>query len=92
MYGDRLASILDGRLDPGALAAAQDSVGVADALGSRIPQVTSAMQSAFLDGLSAGCLVIGGLCLVGAVAALLALPGRGYVHPEATTEEARVGA
>ena len=33
------------------------------------------MEDAFLVGLSAGCLVIGVLCLVGAVAAAIALPG-----------------
>ena len=77
LYGDKLVTLLRGTLDPGQLAAAEDSVGVTDALGAQVPGVTAAMQAAFLDGLSAGCLVIGTLCLLGAVGALLALPGRG---------------
>ncbi len=78
LYGDSLASLLDGRLDPGRLSAAQDSVGVADALGASVPGVTQALQAAFIDGISTSCLVIGLLCLVGALGALVALPGDQY--------------
>lgn len=86
IYADKLASLLDGRLDPGQLAAAEDSVGVTDALAAQVPGVTGAMQVAFLDGLSAGCLVIGALCLVGAIGAIIALPGRGHVVVQPASE------
>ncbi|WP_148616072.1 MFS transporter [Nocardioides rubriscoriae] len=78
LYGDSLASLLDGRVDPSSLAQAQESVGYADALAARVPGVTDAVDAAFLDGLSAGCIVIGVLCLVAAAGALLALPGTRY--------------
>ncbi len=92
LYGDSLASLLDGRLDPGRLAAAQESVGVADALGASVPGVTEAMQTAFLDGTSVGCLVIGSLCLFGSLAALIALPGNRYQPVGAPVETATADA
>ncbi len=78
LYGSRLVELLDGRVDPTTLAEAGDSVGFSDALAARVPEVTAAMNEAFLDGLSAGCTVIGLLCLGGALAALVALPGNRY--------------
>jgi hypothetical protein len=75
LYGARLVELLDGRLTPDQLAAAEDSVGVGDALGNQVASVAAAVDDAFLVGLSAGCLVIGVLCLLGALAALIALPG-----------------
>jgi hypothetical protein len=58
------------------LSQAQDSVGVAHALASSSPALTSAVNDAFLAGLQTSCVVIGVLCLVGAVASFFALPGR----------------
>ncbi|MCW2814941.1 MAG: family efflux transporter permease subunit [Nocardioides sp.] len=78
LYGDRLASLLDGRVDPTSLEQARESVGAADALAAQVPGVTGAFNDAFLDGLSAGCTLIGALCLAAAVVALLALPGERY--------------
>ena len=78
LYGDRLVALLDGRVDPSTLDEAAGSVGFTDALAARSPEVTAAMNDAFLDGLSAGCVVIGLLCLVGALVSLLALPGERY--------------
>lgn len=75
VYADRLADLARGRLNANDLAAAEDSVGVADAIGRRIPDIAAATDTAFMDGLSAGCLVIGILCLLGAIGAVLALPG-----------------
>jgi EmrB/QacA subfamily drug resistance transporter len=75
LYGDRLVELMHGRLEPAQLAAAEDSVGVGDALGRHSAAVASAVDDAFLVGLSAGCLVIGVLCVLGALAALAALPG-----------------
>ena len=78
LYGSRLASLLDGRIDAATLAEAQDSVGFADALAARVPGVGAAVDEAFVTGLSVGCLVVGVLCLLGAVGALAALPGDRY--------------
>ena len=75
LYADSLVGALRGRLDPEQLSAAADSVGFSDALATRVAGVEQALQVAFLDGLSAGCLVIGALCLLGSVGALVALPG-----------------
>ncbi len=75
LYASRLVELLEGRVDPGQLAAAEDSVGVGDALGDQAGFIASAVDEAFLVGLSAGCIVIGVLCLVGALAAAVALPG-----------------
>jgi EmrB/QacA subfamily drug resistance transporter len=75
LYGARLVELLDGRITPEQLAAAKDSVGVGDALGTQAPALGAAVDDAFMLGLSAGCLVIGLLCLIGALAALIALPG-----------------
>jgi EmrB/QacA subfamily drug resistance transporter len=87
LYGDSLASLLDGRLDPGRLTAAQESVGFADGLGTSVPGVTEAMNTAFLDGTAAGCLLIGSLCLLGSLAALVALPGNRYEPLGAPVDE-----
>lgn len=78
LYGARLADLLDGRVDPGLIDAARDSVGFTDALAARVPGVTEAMEIAFLDGLSRGCLVIGILCLVGSAVAWAVLPATRY--------------
>ncbi|GAA5140698.1 MFS transporter [Nocardioides marinquilinus] len=79
LYGDRLASLLEGaRLDAATLDRARESVGFADALADRAPQVSDALDVAFVHGLETACVVIGLLCLVGAVAAAVALPGHRY--------------
>lgn len=69
---------LEGRLDPATLEAARDSVGYTDALAAQVPGVTSAMEVAFMDGLSRGSLVVGLLCLVGSAVAWVALPANRY--------------
>ncbi|MCX6397184.1 MAG: MFS transporter [Propionibacteriales bacterium] len=82
------ARLLDGPygdLPDGQLAAAGESVGVAKAIGAGSPELTAAMRDAFMSGLHVSCLVIGLLCLFGAVAALIALPGR-IVTPEHSEE------
>ena len=78
LYGDRLVTLLDGRVDPSTLEEAEGSVGFTDGLGAQVPGVTAAMNDAFLDGLSAGCTVIGLLCLLAAAAGLAALPNGRY--------------
>ena len=78
LYGAHLATLLEGRLDAATLTQAEESVGFADALASRVPGLTDAVNEAFLEGLSTGCIVIGVLCLLGSAAAWLALPGDRY--------------
>jgi hypothetical protein len=87
VYAARLATEAGGLLDGRALAGAQDSVGAADAMAARVPALRDAMDTAFLAGLHTSCLVIGALCLLGAVAALVALPGNGY-RPQLAFEPA----
>ncbi|MBL0749781.1 MFS transporter [Nocardioides baculatus] len=78
LYGAKLVELLDGRLDPATLEAARGSVGFTDALAAQVPGVGSAMEVAFMDGLSRGSLVIGLMCLVGSVFAWAVLPGNRY--------------
>lgn len=76
LYAERLGELLGGRLDPAALAAAEDSVGATAVIAADSPLVADALGDAFMVGLSAGCTVIGVLCLAAALAGLVALPGR----------------
>jgi hypothetical protein len=76
VYAARLADGLAGSLPAGRLAAAQDSVGAAQAMGARSPQVADVVQSAFMSGLHTSCVLIGVLCIAGALAAVVTLPGR----------------
>lgn len=76
VYAAHLADGAFGRLPATQLGAAQDSVGVARAIGAGSAELTSAMQDAFMAGLHTSSVMIGVLCLTGAVAASLALPGR----------------
>jgi hypothetical protein len=85
VYADHLAGGAFGRLPGSALAQAQDSVGAALAIGGGDPRLVVAMQDAFMSGLSTSCMVIGTLCLLGAVGALVWLPGR--IRPVAGTTE-----
>jgi hypothetical protein len=84
VYAAHLADGLLGRTPGVPLGQAQDSVGVAHAIASSRPALTSAVNDAFLAGLQTSCVVIGVLCLVGAVASFFALPGR--VRPVVTAE------
>lgn len=76
VYAAHLADAA-GRLLPGpALVAAQDSVGAGVALGAGSAQVAQAVRDAFMAGLHSSSLLVGVVCLLGAVGALVALPGR----------------
>ena len=83
LYAARLVEQLDGRLPADQLHAAEESVGVADAIGAQVAGVTAAMEDAFMTGLGTASLVIGLLCLAGAVFSLVALPGNRFVPPAA---------
>jgi EmrB/QacA subfamily drug resistance transporter len=78
LYGARLVGLLDGRVDPATLEQMRDSVGFTDAVAARMPGVTEAMEVAFMDGLSRGCLVVGLLCLAGSAVAWAVLPATRY--------------
>ncbi len=76
VYASSLADSDFGGLPGAALARAQDSVGAAQALAASSPGLSTAVQDAFMAGLHTSSLVVGVLCLVGAIAAVLSLPGR----------------
>ena len=59
-----------------ALTQAQDSVGAAQSVSASSRHLTGLFQDAFLAGLHTSSLLIGILCLAGAVIALLTLPSR----------------
>ncbi len=50
-------------------------------MGAQVAGVTAAMEDAFMAGLGSASLMIGLLCLAGAVFAAIALPGNGFVPP-----------
>lgn len=77
-YADELLRLVGSTLDPATAEAAADSVGYADVVARQVPGLSAMVDAAFLDGLALGCLTAGALCLVGAVVALLSLPGDRY--------------
>jgi EmrB/QacA subfamily drug resistance transporter len=79
VYAARLADSTFATVGPERLDRAEDSVAVAVATGASDPALLTAAQDSFLAGLEAGCLLVAGICLVGAVGAVIALPGRGFV-------------
>jgi EmrB/QacA subfamily drug resistance transporter len=76
VYAGRLTDGLFGKLPAHVLAQAKDSVGAALQVAGGDPRLGRALQAAFMDGFSTSCLVVGVVCLVGAVGALIWLPGR----------------
>lgn len=76
IYGDRLLHSAFANVGAGPLHAASQSVPTAFALAQGNPVLVHAAQNAFLSGMHAGCLLVGGLCFAGALAASIALPGR----------------
>ena len=86
VYADRLADGLFSRLPDRALATAEDSVGASQVIAAGSPELVAAMDDAFMAALQTSCLVVGVVCLVGAVAAAIALPGRITSPPETDDE------
>jgi EmrB/QacA subfamily drug resistance transporter len=84
VVGSVFSSVFASHLGAGAYAAlsgsalvrAQGSVGVAQGVAGHDPRLVSAFQDSFLAGLSTACVVVGLLCLAGAVASAVLLPGR----------------
>ena len=85
VYAARLGEGLFANLPAGVLTRAQDSVGSALASAQGDPRLLSALQDAFMDGFSSACVVVGLVCLAGAAAAVVWLPGR-EVAPLAPSE------
>ncbi|MBJ7358156.1 DHA2 family efflux MFS transporter permease subunit [Nocardioides sp.] len=81
LYAARLVELLEGRLPAEQLAAAEESVGVADAIGAQVAGVATAMEDAFMAGLGTASLVVGLLCLAGGLFSAVALPGNRFVPP-----------
>jgi EmrB/QacA subfamily drug resistance transporter len=87
-YAPKIGEFLGGLPIPSeAVEAARDSVAAAVVVAARAPQeaqasITAAAGSAFMDGMSLGCLVAAGVTLVGAVAAFLFLPDRNTIYDE----------
>lgn len=84
VIGSVFSSVFGARLLDGAFAAtgqaerAGDSVPVAFAIAGHDPALLTAVQDAFLDGLTTGCLAVSAVCFVAAAVGLVALPGRRF--------------
>jgi hypothetical protein len=85
LYTSRLTAALPATLQPPLAQAAHDSVGAALGVAANLSAtghpglasgVHQAANSAFFDGLSAGCLVAGGVALAGAIFAAVLLPAQ----------------
>jgi hypothetical protein len=76
VFGSHLASGAYAALPSTLLAKAQDSVGAAQAVATRDPRLGPAFHDSFMSAMSTACVVVGLLCLAGAVAAAFLLPGR----------------
>ncbi|HEV7173804.1 MFS transporter [Pedococcus sp.] len=76
VYSAHLASGAFGSLPAPALGQGKDSVGTAVAIAHGTPALLASVRDSFMAGLHAGSVLVAVVCLVGAVAALLFLPGR----------------
>ncbi len=88
VFGAHLASGAYAALPGGLLARAQDSVGVAQVAATRDPRLLAAFHDSFLSAMSTACIVVGLLCLAGAVASAVLLPGR--IAREVATDREQV--
>ncbi len=88
VFGAHLASGAYAALPGAVLGRAQDSVGVAQAAAVQDPRLVTAFHDSFLAGMSTACVMVGLLCMAGAVAAAVLLPGRipAPVHVEGEAE------
>src|SRR4029079_18438460 len=76
VFGAHLASGAFGAL-PGAVAPrARAAVVVPQSGAGRDPQLVAAFHDSFMSAMSTACIVVGLLCLAGAVATAFLLPGR----------------
>ena len=75
VYAAKIASTAGDLLDGSQVRAAEESVGVGRALADVVPGLGPLVDEAFMDGFGTACLIVGILCLAGAVFTLVALPG-----------------
>jgi hypothetical protein len=87
VFGSHLASGPFTALPGAVLTRAQDSVGVAQSLTGQDPRLAPAFQDSFMAAMSTACVVVGLLCLAGALAAAFLLPGRLPTAVEVTDPE-----
>ena len=76
VFGSHLASGSYAALPGDLLGRAQDSVGVAQATAVQDPRLLTAFHDSFMAAMSSACVMVGLLCLAGAVGAAFLLPGR----------------
>jgi len=87
VYGARLADSAFAAVGGEGLQQAKDSVAVAIGIGQSQPGLLTAAQDSFLSGLQAGCFLVAAVCFAGALASIVALPGRGFVGIDSTSDE-----
>jgi hypothetical protein len=92
VFGSKLASGAFGALPGSVVGRAQDSVGVAQAVAGRDPRLVTAFHDSFMSAMSTACIVVGLLCLAGAVAAAFLLPGRLPAPAETDVEDKELAA
>src|SRR3954454_12703600 len=86
VFGAHLANGSYAALPGGVPGRAQDSVAVAQAVAVQDPRLVDAFHESFLAAMSTACVVVGLLCVVGAVAAAVLLPVRVSVPVEVDDE------
>jgi EmrB/QacA subfamily drug resistance transporter len=87
VYAANLADGAWGAVPADVLERAKDAVGAATAISAGQPELARALQDAFMSGLHTSSLVVGLLCLAGALVGAVALPGRGTHAPEGVPVE-----
>ncbi len=90
VYAAHLTTGAFGSLPASAVAHGKDSVGAAVAIAHDSPALLASVRDSFMAGLHAGSILVAAVCLAGALAALLFLPGRlpSEAAAEARPEEA----
>jgi predicted MFS family arabinose efflux permease len=81
VYAAHLAEGAWSQAGPEVLERAGDSVGAATTIAASRPELAQALQDAFMSGLHTASLMVGLLCIAGAVVGAFALPGRGTHVP-----------
>lgn len=86
-YGDRITTALGGTLSGPALSTARSSIGAAYGVADAAPQgagpaIRAAASDAFLAGFSRGAVLTAGVAFLGALIALVFLPGEPEPQPE----------
>jgi EmrB/QacA subfamily drug resistance transporter len=72
-----------GQLEP-----AKQSVAFAFGVAAKAPNLLSAAQGSYMSGQNVGCWVLAGLSFLGALAGVIALPGRRFAGPAPAVDEA----